>query len=143
MSHRHPPGRAMPGPAWPQPATAASRERRDRGAASVWVLAIGLVFVVAGLAGAAVGAARVAKHQARTAADLGALAGAALAIEGEEAACGRAADLVAHNGGRLTRCVIDGLDVIVAVEVEVTPLPGITRTARQEARAGPVRARTR
>lgn len=117
--------------------------RGDRGAATLWVLAIGLVFVVAGMAGAAVGAARVAKHQARAAADLGALAGAARAIEGEEVACARAADLVGRNKGRLTRCVVDGLDVVVAVEVRVTPLPGITRTARQEARAGPVRARAR
>lgn len=120
-----------------------SRGCRDRGAATLWVLAIGLVFVVAGLAGAAVGAARVAKHQARTAADLGALAGAARVIEGEEVACGRAAELVRRNGARLTSCVIDGLDVIVAVEVRVTPVPGVTRTAREEARAGPVRARAR
>jgi secretion/DNA translocation related TadE-like protein len=120
-----------------------ARRRADRGAATLWVLAIGLVFVVAGLAGAAVGAARVAKHQAQAAADLGALAGAARVIEGEEAACGRAADLVGRNGGRLTRCVVDGFDLIVAVEVKVTPLPGITRTARKEARAGPVRVRAR
>ncbi|MEH1123698.1 Rv3654c family TadE-like protein [Micromonospora sp. CPCC 206061] len=120
-----------------------ARFRRDEGAATLWVLAIGLVFVVAGLAGAAVGAARVAKHQAQAAADLGALAGAARVVEGEEVACRRAADLVGRNGGRLTRCVVEGFDVILAVEVKVTPLPGMTRTVRKEARAGPIRARAR
>ncbi|GLH98335.1 Rv3654c family TadE-like protein [Phytohabitans aurantiacus] len=136
-------GPATTGPACPPAARTTARDRRDLGAATVWVLTIGLVFVIAGLGGAAVGAARVAKHQARTAADLGALAGAAQVFEGEEAACGRAADLVRRNGGRLTRCVVDGLDLIVTAEVKVTPLPGITRTARQDARAGPVRTSAR
>ena len=45
---------------------------RDRGSASVVLLAVGLVLLAAGLMGTAVGAAHVARHQARTAADLGA-----------------------------------------------------------------------
>jgi secretion/DNA translocation related TadE-like protein len=112
---------------------------RDRGSASLWVLAVGLSLVAAALAGAAVGAARVGRHEARAAADLGALAGAARVVEGDGAACGRAGELVVANGGRLVACEVAGLDLIVRVEVVVTPLPGLDRVARAAARAGPVR----
>jgi secretion/DNA translocation related TadE-like protein len=113
---------------------------RDRGAASIFLLAVGLVLVAAGIAGAATGAARVGRHQARTAADLGALAGAVHAVEGSDAACGRAGQLVAANGGRTTSCRLDGLDLIIEAEVTVTPLPGLTRHATATARAGPITA---
>jgi secretion/DNA translocation related TadE-like protein len=114
------------------------RTSDDRGAASILVLAIGLVLVAAGIAGVAVGAARVGRHQARTAADLGALAGAARAVEGAEVACGRAERFVLANGARLVSCRVDGLEIVVGVEVTVTPLPGLTRYASAAARAGPV-----
>ena len=68
------------------------------------------------------------------AADLGALAGAALVLQGGPAACDRAADLVAADGGRLAGCRVDGLDLIVTAQVEVAGLG----TARASARAGPV-----
>ncbi|MGW0432388.1 Rv3654c family TadE-like protein [Micromonospora sp. NPDC003197] len=113
---------------------------RDRGSASLWLLAIGLVLVAAGLGGAAIGAARVARHQARVAADLGALAGAAYALDGLVVACDQAATIVSANGGRLTRCTVDGLDLEVVVTVAVTPLPGLDRSATAAARAGPIRA---
>lgn len=111
---------------------------RDRGAASLLALAIGLTLVAAGIAGAAVGAARVGRHEARTAADLGALAGAVRVIEGPAAACGRAAQLVEANGARLVQCWLDGLHLVVRVEVTVEPLPGLIRTATAVARAGPI-----
>ncbi|GAA3347411.1 flp pilus-assembly TadE/G-like family protein [Amorphoplanes nipponensis] len=110
----------------------------DRGAASIFVLALGLVLVAAGIAGAAAGAARVGRHQARTAADLGALAGAARAVEGSEAACARAERLAFANGARMTGCRLDGLEIVIEVRVAVTPLPGLTRYATAAARAGPV-----
>jgi secretion/DNA translocation related TadE-like protein len=113
---------------------------RDRGAASIFVLALGLVLVAAGVAGAAVGAARVGRHQARTAADLGALAGAARAVEGPAAACARARQLAFANQARLTSCRVEGLEIVVEVQVSVTPLPGLTRYASAAARAGPVSA---
>ncbi|MGC5017134.1 Rv3654c family TadE-like protein [Micromonospora sp. DT47] len=112
---------------------------RDRGGATVCLLAVGLVLVLFGLAGAAVGAARVARHQARVAADFGALAGAGRAPRGPEVACASADELVRANRARLTRCRTDGLDVLVTVEVAVTPLPGLRRVATATARAGPVR----
>ncbi|MET8906393.1 Rv3654c family TadE-like protein [Micromonospora sp. NPDC004551] len=111
----------------------------DRGGATVCLLAVGLVLVLVGLLGAGLGAARCARHQARNAADFGALAGAARALEGAEAACGRAADLAAANGGRLTACRLDGLDVVVTTEVTVAPLPWLTRAATATSRAGPAR----
>jgi secretion/DNA translocation related TadE-like protein len=101
-------------------------------------MALGLLLIAAGVVGSAVGAARVGRHEARTAADLGALAGAARAIDGPSAACARAARLVAANDAVLTSCDVSGLEVVIYVEVVVTPLPGVTRRARAGARAGPV-----
>ncbi|MBL7260971.1 Rv3654c family TadE-like protein [Paractinoplanes lichenicola] len=113
---------------------------RDRGAATVLVLAIGLVLVTAGVFGASVGAARVGRHQARTAADLGALAGGTQAIFGPETACPRAARFVTANGGRMTSCVVEGLEIVVRAEVEVRVAFGLGGQAVATARAGPVYA---
>ncbi|GIF19849.1 hypothetical protein Ate02nite_25790 [Paractinoplanes tereljensis] len=104
------------------------------------MLAIGLTLVVAGLASASIGTARVGRHQARSAADLGALAGASEAIYGQLAVCDRAGRFVSANGGDMTLCVVDGLEVTVRAEVEVHPMPGLTRHATAKARAGPVYA---
>jgi secretion/DNA translocation related TadE-like protein len=114
--------------------------RRDRGAATILVLAFGLVLALAGVVSAGVGAARVGRHAARNAADLGALAGAARAIHGREIACSWAERLVAANGGRMTLCVVEGLEIVVRAEVVVRPLPGLERQAVVTARAGPVYA---
>ncbi|MGR6316765.1 flp pilus-assembly TadE/G-like family protein [Micromonospora soli] len=115
------------------------RRTGDRGGATILLLAVGLVLALVGLFGAALGAARVARQQAHAAADFGALAGAGRALDGAEVACGRAADLVRANGGRPVGCRLDGLDVLVTVEVAVTPLPWLRRTATATSRAGPVR----
>nr|MDT0660100.1 flp pilus-assembly TadE/G-like family protein [Micromonospora sp. DSM 115978] len=117
----------------------AARTAPDGGSASLWVLAVGLLLVAAGLAGAAVGTARVARHQARVAADLGALAGAGQALANPAGACAAASGIVQANGGEVITCSVDGLDLAVTVEVRVSPLPGLARTARAAARAGPVR----
>jgi secretion/DNA translocation related TadE-like protein len=109
----------------------------------VWLLAVGLVLVVFSLGAAAIGAARVARHQARVAADLGALAGAAYALDGPDRACARAAVIAAANSARITGCTLDGFDLQVTAEVTVEPLPGMTRVARATARAGPVRGEGR
>ncbi|TCB92784.1 helicase [Micromonospora zingiberis] len=112
---------------------------RDRGGATLCLLAVGLVFAVGGLFAAEVGAARMARQQARVAADFGALAGAGRALQEESAACARADEIVVANGARLVRCRLDGLDVLVTAEVAVDSLPGITRRATATARAGPIR----
>lgn len=116
------------------------RARDDRGAASIFVLALGLLMVAAGVAGSAVGNTRVARHRAHNAADLGALAGAMHAVYGERDACARAARFVAANRGRLTGCTVTGLEIVVRAEVDVRPLPGLLRRAEAVARAGPVYA---
>jgi secretion/DNA translocation related TadE-like protein len=114
------------------------RGSRDRGAASIFVLAVGLVLIAGGVALAGVGSARIGRHQAQVAADLGALAGAARAIEGQEPACARARQFVAANRGRMTFCRVDRLEIVVHTDVAVTPLPGMSRHAQAAARAGPV-----
>jgi secretion/DNA translocation related TadE-like protein len=101
-------------------------------------MALGLLLIAAGVAGSAVGAARVGRHEARTAADLGALAGAARVIDGPPVACAWAARLVAANDAVLTSCHVSGLEIVIYVEVVVTPLPGVIHRARAGARAGPV-----
>jgi secretion/DNA translocation related TadE-like protein len=116
----------------------ALRRTEDRGAATIFVLAVGLVLVAAGIAGAAVGSARIGRHRAQAAADLGALAGAAQAIEGTEAACAQAARFVVANSGRVTSCEVNGLEIVIRTNVTITPLPGLTRHAEAAARAGPV-----
>jgi secretion/DNA translocation related TadE-like protein len=102
------------------------------------LLTLGLVLVAAGLAGAMIGAARLARQQAAVAADLAALAGAARVFDGPGPACERAAELAARNGGRLAGCVVEGLQVAVTVEVVVLPFVGVDRPAVAHARAGPV-----
>ncbi|NYH44528.1 secretion/DNA translocation related TadE-like protein [Micromonospora jinlongensis] len=112
----------------------------QRGGATVLLLAIGLVFVLFGMFGAAIAAAGMAGQRAMVAADLGALAGAAQALDGDAVACASAADIVRRNAARLVGCHLDGPDVLVTVEVTFTPLPGLTRVATSTARAGPVRS---
>jgi len=115
------------------------RWRSDRGAASLWLLAVGLLLAAAGLFAAAVGAATVARHRAQAAADLGALAGARWALWGDEVSCAAAAEIVVANGGALVSCRLDGVDVIVVAEMVMATLPGMRGSARAVARAGPVR----
>jgi secretion/DNA translocation related TadE-like protein len=85
-------------------------------------------------AGAYLGSVVTARHRAQAAADLGALAAAALLPSGVGAACARAT-LVAHEM-RVdnTQCGVDGLDVVVTVQVPVV----FAGAARAAARAGPV-----
>ncbi len=111
--------------------------RSDRGSASVWLLGVGLAVVAYAVLVQELGVAVVARHRAESAADLGALAGAVRAVDGPEAACARAERIIVANGARLASCRLDGLDVIVAVEVDVS---GGLWSARATARAGPIRA---
>ncbi|MEV6965810.1 Rv3654c family TadE-like protein [Hamadaea sp. NPDC051192] len=114
--------------------TALGRSRqRDRGSATIWALTVGLVVVLFAVAMAQVGVAITARRSAQVAADLGALAGAARAIEGAAGACGRASAYVVANGAELRDCHLDGLDLIVTAAV-----PTRFGTATAAARAGPV-----
>lgn len=108
---------------------------RDRGAASIFVLAMGLFLVASGVAGAMVAGARVARHAARNAADLAALAGAARVIEGSGPACAVARRYAEANGARMVSCEVSGWEMVVRTEV---PVRSSALVATAAARAGPV-----
>ncbi|MFI5839632.1 Rv3654c family TadE-like protein [Catenuloplanes sp. NPDC051500] len=112
----------------------------DRGGASLWVLAVGLLLVSAGIFGAAVIGAETAHRRAQSAADLGALAGAPLVVRGEAVACEQAARVVTANGARQLLCAADGLNLAVRVELAVEPWPGLHATTVAVAHAGPATA---
>lgn len=79
--------------------------------------------------GVYLGSAVVARHRAQAAADLAALAGAALLPQGVAAACAQATTVVRRMRARDVGCLVDGLDVVITVQVGA---------ARAYARAGPV-----
>jgi secretion/DNA translocation related TadE-like protein len=112
----------------------------DRGSASLWVLGVGLTVLLFAGAVAAAGSVLVAKHRAQTAADLGALAGAVRAAEGPDVACARARQIIEGNGASLVECRVDGLDVVIGVDVEPAGVGRAIGPARARARAGPARA---
>lgn len=101
------------------------------------MLAAGLIAVLLSVTGAGgwVGSVVVARHRAQSAADLAALAAAAQLPQGAGSACARARVVAMRVGG--VECRVDGLDVVVSVEVPV-PLAGV---AQASARAGPTEKR--
>jgi secretion/DNA translocation related TadE-like protein len=112
----------------------------DRGSASILALGVALVVLLFAGGVAMAGGVTVARHRAETAADLGALAGAVHAADGEPAACVEAERVVHANGATLLGCRLDALDVTVTAAVQV---PGGWGTASASARAGPLRATRR
>jgi secretion/DNA translocation related TadE-like protein len=84
--------------------------------------------------GAYLGSVVVARHRAQAAADLAALAGAARLPSGAEAACARATAVAREMRVDHAECGVDGLDVVVTVQVAVA----LAGAARAAARAGPV-----
>lgn len=120
-----------------------SRRAGERGSGTL--LVVGVLAVVSAVAAAALVAAAylVAGHQARSAADLAALSGAAAYAEGRDA-CAAARRLARANGGRVAACdqVGDDVDYVVSVTVAVRVglrVPGLPRTLSGRAHAGPVR----
>jgi len=99
----------------------------------VWLLAAGLVLLLAGGFGAAIGSATVARHRAQAAADLGALAGAMRAVYGSGVACAQARRIVTANGAEQSACRLDGLDVTVTARVRT-----VVGIASATSRAGSV-----
>ena len=106
----------------------------DRGAATVWVIGgiavlMAVVYLVIWFIGAV-----VARHEAEGAADLGALAAAVVAVDGEQAACAEARWVVERMGAVLLSCRLSGWDALVEAEVGYAPFG----SAAARARAGPV-----
>ncbi len=71
------------------------------------------------IGGVYVGSAVIARHRAQAAADLAAVAAAVHLADGIRAACSRASALTLAMKTAVTRCEVDGLDVLVAVEARV------------------------
>src|SRR5688572_14563749 len=110
----------------------------DRGSATVWAAAGVAVIMTVLVVGLHLGAAVIARHRAEAGADLAALAAAGLAVEGAEAACRRAGEVAAANGGTVNSCRLVGWDALVEVRAPIAvTLPGIDGAAGR-ARAGPV-----
>jgi secretion/DNA translocation related TadE-like protein len=109
---------------------------RDRGSATVLVLALaGLLAVVGGL-GATVGAVAVARHRAAAAADLAALAAADRALAGEPVACAAARRAAEADAAVLDSCRLTGDVADVAVSVRPAGALGSWGVARSHSRAG-------
>ena len=83
------------------------------------------------------GAAVLARQRAEAAADLAALAGAALVMQGPDMVCSGVIRVAGANGATVDSCVVQGTDVLVSVvaRVQAGPISGMV-SAR--ARAGPV-----
>lgn len=110
----------------------------ERGAASVLGVAVLGVLLTTTLAVGQFGAATVARHRAQAAADLGALAAAVQLTGGHDAACAAAEAVIAAMRARSGGCSVQGLDVVISVEVPVTLGRWGTGLAAADARAGPV-----
>lgn len=98
------------------------------------------VLVAVAVAVTDVGAAVAARHQAQAAADLAALAAAALVVDADSA-CGAAVRIAAANRARVVDCVLEGpagMEVVVRVEVAARFALFAPSTASAAARAGPV-----
>lgn len=109
----------------------------ERGAATMWLLAVLAVAMVAAMGAARLGAAAVARARADSAADAAALAAAdMLALgRGPSVASTAATDTARANGARLTDCTCEGRFPTVHVVVAVPVLGAEAHaTARAEVR---------
>jgi secretion/DNA translocation related TadE-like protein len=120
------------------PATGVHRRGSDeRGSATVVMLGVIAAVLTLTVSGLLLSSAVLASHQARSAADLSALAAAGALLRGEPspAAC-RSARLVATaNHGQLQRCAVVGMDAWISITVAAGMRGLGVATARS--RAGP------
>lgn len=115
--------------------------RDDSGMATVFTCVCVMALLAMTAMALHFGAAVLARHRVEIAADMGALAGAAVVLQGEQAACDRAAVVVAANNAAVETCVLDGADMLLTVTLaaHLGPFAG---TAIGRARAGPTAAQT-
>ena len=110
----------------------------ERGAATtVGVVLLGVLVLVVLLIGA-VGGAVVDQRRVESAADLGALAGAAALQLGRDG-CAAADAVVARNEARVVRCSREGDDLVLRAARPPRRVLGLHWTASSTARAGPTR----
>ncbi|WP_420113897.1 Rv3654c family TadE-like protein [Pseudactinotalea sp.] len=121
-------------------ASCASARDRERGAATVLLVAVVAVALILAVGAVALAHAAHARGTAQAAADLAAIAAAQAAQRPGSDPCAVASRVVAANDARLQGCAFeaDG-HVQVTVVVAVEPVKGWRTTATAAARAGPVR----
>ncbi|MFE3292907.1 Rv3654c family TadE-like protein [Rhodococcus sp. NPDC059234] len=112
--------------------------RDERGAATVLACFAMLALISLALVVGHLGAAVAARHRAQAAADLAALAAAAVLDRGGEAGCVAARGVVDRMGVTLRECRIEGWDAVVTVGVRVGVVAAGSGEAVAAARAGPV-----
>ncbi|WP_410593407.1 Rv3654c family TadE-like protein [Amycolatopsis sp. lyj-23] len=117
----------------------ADGQAEDTGAATIWT-----AMAVAALTGVAtlalwLGATLTARHRVESAADLGALAAASHASEGQARACERARWVAERMAVTLRTCRWQGLDALVEVEARGPAFAGLPNPSAH-ARAGPASA---
>ena len=78
-----------------------------------------------------------ARHRAQAAADLAALAAAGRLAQGADAACADAVAVAVAMQATVADCAVDGLDIVVAVDVTAAMGRLGMGAARAVARAGP------
>ena len=111
--------------------------KRDEGFVTVAVVGLATALALIASLVVALGAVAVARHQAASAADLAALAGAQHALEGQAVACAAATAVARAQGARLASCALTGLDVRLVAVVRPEGRLGEMGEARATAVAGP------
>jgi secretion/DNA translocation related TadE-like protein len=116
---------------------AVKRGRADdqRGAATVMALGLVAVLVFVAVICAGTVAIVIAHRRAQVAADLGSLAGATALQRGTDP-CTQASRIAGRHGAVVTRCVVDGMTVLVATSVTLPTVLGAGEVPAR-ARAGP------
>lgn len=116
-----------------------TRNRDQRGAATVLVVAMAGVLLLVGAATGVVAALVVAHRKAQAAADLAVLASATALADPVRARdpCGAAGEVAEANDATLQSCVVEGQDVLVEVTVAGPRWLGQDRNLVGTARAGP------
>lgn len=125
-------------PSRPRRPPLSNRACDDRGSASLLAVALIAILLAFTTGAAYLGAAVIARHRAQAAADLAALAAAGAVAGGPEAACARASQIASAMRTTVAACRVDGLDVVLDVQVRVSLGRFGTGSARAVARAGPV-----
>ena len=114
------------------------QDQRDRGSATVLMLALAVVAGVLLLSLGLLAGSQLGRARAQTAADLGALAAADAAAVGHADPCGVAAQVATRNRGQLTFCTLDALGVARVSAATTARFAGRdVGTATATARAGP------
>ncbi|MGV0744209.1 Rv3654c family TadE-like protein [Mycolicibacterium sp. XJ870] len=109
----------------------------DRGSASLLAAAMIAILLIFTACAAYLGAAVIARHRAQAAADLAALGAAGAVASGPDGACAQATRIASAMRASVTACRIDGLDVVLDVQVAVDLGRWGVGPAKAAARAGP------